>query len=149
MNDKDIKTLVNKVFAQKGMAKIKTNEFAQQFSSGSKYHLFYLTIFSLVLFEALFNILYEERINCHLVNSAITEDRLLNWNRINASICFNYLQQQFYLVKPTMKTLSVGKNDSAILKLLRVLFNTAQGAIGDAKYLEDEALKEIADVMEY
>ena len=48
-----------------------------------------------------------------------------------------------------MKTLAVGKNDSAILKLLRVLFNTAQGNIGDAKYLEDEALKEIADVMEY
>ena len=91
MNDKDIKTLVNKVFAQKGMAKIKSNEFAQQFSNGSKYHLFPLTIRIIVLFEALFNILYEERINCHLVNSAITEDRLLNWNRINASICFNYL----------------------------------------------------------
>ena len=48
-----------------------------------------------------------------------------------------------------MSTLAKGKNDSAILKLLRVLFNTAQGNIGDAKYLEDEALREIADVMEY
>ena len=48
-----------------------------------------------------------------------------------------------------MKTLAAGKNSSAIIKLLRVLFNTAQGNIGDAKFLEDSALKEIADVMEY
>ena len=48
-----------------------------------------------------------------------------------------------------MKTLAKGKNQSAILKLLKVLLNTSQGQIGDAKYLEDEALKEIADVMEY
>ena len=90
MNDKDIKTLVNKVFAQKGLPKIKSNEFAPAFANGSKYTTLPLTL-CIVLFEALFNILYEERINCHLVKSEIVEDRLLNWNRINASICFNYL----------------------------------------------------------
>ena len=62
-------------------------------------------------------------------------------------ICFNYLQQQFYLVSPTMKTLAAGKNSTAIIKLLKVLLNTCQGNIGDAKFLEDEALMEIADVM--
>jgi hypothetical protein len=37
-----------------------------------------------ILFQALFNILYEERIDCKLVKSAVENDRLLNWNRINA-----------------------------------------------------------------
>ena len=44
------------------------------------------------LFQALFNILYEENVNCRLVKSTIVEDKVLNWNRINATICFNYLQ---------------------------------------------------------
>ena len=64
-------------------------------------------------------------------------------------ICFNYLQQQFYLVSPTMKTLAAGKNSTAIIKLLKVLLNTCQGNIGDAKFLDDESLREIADVMNY
>ena len=97
----------------------------------------------------MFNILYEEKVNCRLVKSNLVEDRVLNWNRINAMICFNYLQQQFYLVSPTMKTLAAGKNSTAIIKLLKVLLNTCQGNIGDAKFLEDESLREIADVMNY
>jgi hypothetical protein len=48
-----------------------------------------------------------------------------------------------------MKTLAQGKNSNAIIKLLRVLLNTAQGNIGDASHLEDSALKEIADVIEF
>ena len=97
----------------------------------------------------MFNILYEEKVNCRLVKSNLVEDRVLNWNRINAMICFNYLQQQFYLVSPTMKTLAAGKNSTAIIKLLKVLLNTCQGNIGDAKFLDDESLREIADVMNY
>ena len=50
---------------------------------------------------------------------------MLNWNRINAVICFNYLQQEFYLVSPTMKTLSQGKSQKTILKLLRVMISTS------------------------
>lgn len=61
----------------KGLAKV-TN-FAAEFSDG-------------ILFQALFNILYEEKIDCKLGKSALVEDRILNWNRINATICFNYLQ---------------------------------------------------------
>ena len=77
------------------------------------------------LFQTLFNILYEENIDCRLVKSVLFDEKLLNWNRINAQICFNYLQQEFYLVKPTMRTLAQGKNVKAILKLLRVLINTS------------------------
>ena len=98
----------------------------------------------LVLFQALFNILYEERINCQLKQSALASDRELNWNRINATICFNYLQQQFYLVTPTMKTLAKGSNNTAILKLLRILIQSTQGNYGD-QYLDDEVVREIAE----
>lgn len=40
-----------------------------------------------------------------------------------ATICFNYLQQQFYLVSPSMKALAKGKNEEVVLKLLKNLIN--------------------------
>ena len=98
------------------------------------------------LFQTLFNILYNESINCRIVKSALVDDRLLNWNRLNAQICFNYLQQEFYLVKPTMRTLATGKNQQAILKLLRILINTSQSNFGDLN-LDDECIQDIADVI--
>ena len=72
---------------------------------------------------------------------------MLNWNRINAKICFNYLQQDFYLVGPTIKTLATGKNSTAILKLLRVLISNCQGNYGDNN-MDDEYIRDIADVVE-
>ena len=64
---------------------------------------------------------------------------MLNWNKINgiisnlnnflASICFNYLQQQFYLVTPSMKALAKGNNEEVIIKLLKNLINTTQGVL--------------------
>ena len=75
------------------------------------------------------------------------EDKVLNWNRINATICFNYLQQSFYLVTPTMKSLAKGTNKTAITKLLRVLIQTSQGIHGD-EGLDDEVIRDIADVIE-
>ena len=98
------------------------------------------------LFQALFNILYEENINCRLSTSTLVDDKMLNWNRINAQICFNYLQQEFYLVKPTMRTLAQGKSQKAILKLLRILINTSQSNFGDLN-LDDECIRDIADVI--
>ena len=46
---------------------------------------------------------------------------------ISAQICFNYLQQQFYLVTPSMKALAKGKNEEVILKLLKNLVGATQG----------------------
>jgi hypothetical protein len=37
----------------------------------------------IVRFQELFNILYDERIDCKLIRSNLLEDRMLNWNRIN------------------------------------------------------------------
>lgn len=44
-----------------------------------------------------------------------------------AQICFNYLQQQFYLVTPSMKALAKGKNEEVVLKLLKNLVGATQG----------------------
>ena len=103
-------------------------------------HLIFLKS-HIVRFQDLFNAMYDEKIDCKLKPSALVEDRLLNWNRINcksiplkhinlivriivATICFNYLQQRFYLVEPTMKSLAKGNNSDAVFKLIRVLINT-------------------------
>jgi hypothetical protein len=48
-----------------------------------------------------------------------------------------------------MRTLAKGKNETAIVKLIKVLLNVSQKNIGDAKFLEDSALKEIAHVMDF
>ena len=96
----------------------------------------------------MFNILYEENVNCHLSKSVILEDKMLNWNRINATICFNYLQQAFYLVKPTMKSLAQGKSSTAIVKLLRVLIQVSQGIHG-CDELDEEQIKDVVDTVNY
>ena len=85
MEDTQVKKLVNKIFAMKGMPKV-TN-FAAEFADGGKYpriQLINILNVCAALFQALFNILYEENINCRLSTSTLVDDRMLNWNRINA-----------------------------------------------------------------
>ena len=52
------------------------------------------------LFLELFNILYDEKVDCKLEgcqngpnHKTPYEIKVLNWNKINAAICFNYFQQ--------------------------------------------------------
>ena len=111
MDKEELKKFVNKIFVKKGYPPVK--KFASEFADG-------------ILFQLLFNLLYDEKINCNLKPSALVEDRLLNWNRINSMICFNYMQQRFYLVEPTVKTLAKGTNSDAIFKLIKVLINMQQ-----------------------
>jgi len=59
---------VNKIFAKKGYPPVK--KFGAEFADG-------------ILFERLFNAVYDEKINCRLTPSNLVEDRLLNWNKIN------------------------------------------------------------------
>ena len=77
MDKQELRKFVNKIFAKKGYAPVK--KFGAEFADG-------------ILFERLFNAVYDEKINCGLRTSALVEDRLLNWNKINQAICFNYLQ---------------------------------------------------------
>ena len=68
MDEEDLRKFVNKIFAKRGQPPVK--KFAPEFADG-------------ILFERLFNLMYDEKINCRLTPSAIFEDRLLNWSRIN------------------------------------------------------------------
>lgn len=101
----------------------------------------------IVLFEKLFNILYDERFDCKLVKSTLVDQKMQNWNKINAQICFNYLQQQFYLVAPTMRALAKGNNTEVTESIIKHLINSTQGCQFET-FLDDEAIKDIADVVQ-
>lgn len=81
----DIKGLVNQIFARKGSDPVKN--FPKEFADGSKSKLntFWHSFIDIcvVRFQELFNILFDEKIDCKLVKSALVEDRMLNWNRLN------------------------------------------------------------------
>lgn len=91
----DIKKLVNQIFSRRGAPEVKN--FPKEFADGSKLlnHTSCRKKFAklesesneiLVRFQELFNILYDERIDCKLVRSNLLEDRMLNWNRINGKL---------------------------------------------------------------
>lgn len=77
MNREELRVFVNKILAKKNIAPVK--KFAEEFSDG-------------IMYQHVFNALFDENINCQLKSSALVEERLLNWNRINSLICFNFLQ---------------------------------------------------------
>ena len=91
--------------------------------------------------------MFDEKIDCKLKPSALVEDRILNWSRINQMICFNYLQQRFYLVEPTMKALAKGTNSDSIFKLLKVMINTQQQIYAEATK-DTSAIHDICDEIE-
>ena len=140
MDKDELKKVVNKIFAKAGLPKI--NKFGADFADG-------------ILFERLFNIVYDEKINCNLTPSAVFEVRLNNWSRINRKfyksnhhsevICFNYLQQRFYLVEPTMRTLAKGNSADCIFKLLKVLLSTQQGDFESVVQSDTSPVRDIAD----
>ena len=53
-------------------------------------------IMILVRFQELFNILFDEKVDCKLVKSALVEDRMLNWNRINGNFSLFLLRFIYY-----------------------------------------------------
>lgn len=114
------------------------------------------------MFLKVFNAMFDEKIDCHLKASNLAEERLLNWNRINRKspilvsfthslcleiICFNYLQQRFYLVEPTMKSLAKGTSSEAIYKLLKVVIQTQQQIFHEANK-NTAGIEDIADKLE-
>ena len=76
MDKSELKSFVNKILAKRGFPPVKN--FASEFADG-------------IVFQNVFNIMFDEQIDCKLNPSALEADRLLNWSRINATICFNYL----------------------------------------------------------
>ena len=133
MDQQALGKFVNKIFQKNGYPPVR--HFGKEFADGSR-------------FQLLFNLMYDEKIDCKLFPSALVEDRLLNWNRINSIICFNYLQQRFYLVKGTMKELAKGNSSEPILRLIKVLINTQQEDYQEAVQGDTGAIEDIADHLE-
>lgn len=129
MNKDELKGFVNKILAKKGHPPV--TKFASEFADG-------------IVYEKLFNSLFDEDINCRLKKSELVEDRLINWNKINTIICFNFMQQRFYLVQHTMKALAKGTSTDPIFKLLKVTIDTHQQMFAQA-LLNSEAIEDIAD----
>ena len=85
MDKEDLQKFVNQIFKRKGFPPVRN--FAKEFADG-------------ILFELLFNIMYDEKINCRLVPSAIIEDRILNWSKINCKsfqILFLLIKVSFHI----------------------------------------------------
>ena len=134
----DLRSLLNKIFALRGGWKVK--KLAEDFSDG-------------FLFQELFNILYDERVDCCLEgvrdepNSKIPyEQKVNNWNKINAGICFNYFQQQFFFVQGTMMTLAKGKNNVLMAQAVRELLVAMQGTHHNT-FDDDVDVRDIADLL--
>jgi hypothetical protein len=134
----DLRSLLNKIFALRGGWKVR--KLAEDFSDG-------------FLFQELFNILYDERIDCCLEgvrdepNPKIPyELKVNNWNKINAGICFNYFQQQFFFVQGTMMTLAKGKNNVLMAQAIRELLVAMQGTHHNT-FEDDVDVRDIADLL--
>ena len=100
-----------------------------------------------VQFLQLFNYLFNERMNFKMSNEANVDARVSNWNKINASICFNFLQQRFILISSTMHALAAAKPGAAT-KVVSYLIDSVDGS-QFSDWLDDESLKEIGDVMNW
>ena len=107
--------------------------------------VFVLSIAYIVLFLALFNYLFDEKVDLKLTASDILTTKLQNWNRINAVICFNFLQQQFILIASTMNALATGKKGAAC-KAVSCLLECTRGTQYELT-LDDECLKDIGEVL--
>jgi len=98
----DIKKFVNDILAKKGIPSVKN--FAKEFSDGSKIKQYHYNIF-IVLFQALFNILYDEKIDCKLEKSTLVETKMLNWNKINGIFIGNIMIFSFDLFQLSTVTI--------------------------------------------
>ena len=72
MNKEELKKFVNQIFKTNGDLPI-TGKFAAEFADGIK-------------FQRLFNLIYDEKIDCRLSPSADPNMRILNWNKINRKL---------------------------------------------------------------
>ena len=107
----------------------------------------YHNFLGLVLFVRLFNTLFDETYDLKLSTAESVDAKTSNWNKINAVICFNYLQQQFILIGSTMKALAQGKKHAAP-KAIMCLLECTMGTQFEA-YLDASTLKEIGTVMQF
>ena len=105
--------------------------------------VYFLT--TLVLFQALFNYLFDAKVDLKLQSGESIQLRMQNWNKINASICFNYLQQQFILIGSTMQALSKADKGAAF-KVICCLLECTRGTQFDIT-ADERCLKDIGYIL--
>ena len=126
-----LKEFINEIFESNGRTKVK--KFAKEFSDGKR-------------FLDLFNLLFDESVKLPFAANNNVEDKLQNWNKLNAVVCFNYLQQDFYMGASTMTSLAKGESADTLFHILRLLLNSSQYNFQDA--IVDEADQaDISDVL--
>ncbi len=129
--NKGLKKFINDIFESNGYPRVK--KFAKEFSNAK-------------LFLVLFNLLFDESLSLPFASDSSVESKLQNWNKVNAMICFNYLQQDFYFGASTMSTLAKAESPDTLCHVLRLLLNSSQVHYEDA--IVDEADKaDISDVL--
>ena len=126
-----LKKFINDIYEQNNRTRVK--KFAKEFTDGLR-------------FLDLFNLLFDESVKIPFSNDTTFESKLQNWNKINALVCFNYLQQDFYLGASTMTTLAKGESADTLFHIIRLLLNSSQVNYDDA--IVDEAEQaDISDVL--
>ena len=94
----------------------------------------------------LFNLLFDENVKIPFSSNTTVEDKLQNWNKINATIWFNFLQQDFYLGAATMIALAKSESADTLFHILRLLINSSQ--VNFEEEIVDEAEQaDISDVL--
>ena len=130
-DNKSFKNFINDIFESNGRTRVK--KFAKEFADGKR-------------FVDLFNLIFDENMKVPFSADITTEDKIQNWNKINAMICFNYLQQDFYFGAATMTTLAKGESSDTLFHILRLLINSSQVNFEDE--IVDEAERaDISDVL--
>ena len=117
-NWKPLKGFINEIFEKNGYDRVR--KFGKEFSDGSK------RFSPTGLFLLLFNLLFDEKVTFPFNDGQDVESKVMNWNKINALICFNYLQQAFYLGASTMRTLSAGSSTNTLFHIIKLLINESQ-----------------------
>ena len=135
--------IVNQIFTSNGFPKC--NNLNTDWANGGKFFEFLIYAKYVVLYVQLFNTLFDETYDLKLSTAESVDAKTSNWNKINAVICFNYLQQQFILIGSTMKALAQGKKHAAP-KAILCLLECTMGTQFEA-YLDSSTLKEIGTVM--
>ena len=97
-------------------------------------------------FLLLFNLLFDEKMSLPFTDSPDPSAKIMNWNKINAMICFNYLQQAFYLGASTMKVLSQGSSANTLFHIIKLLISESQYNFDEEVVKEAEAA-DISTVM--
>lgn len=111
------------------------NNFAAEFADGCKIEKFY-------------NILFNDHNDSGLKPSKDFHERVANWQKLNRDLFERDLKNRVYLDEESIQEISIGEDETHIMKLLGVLIGFIQGtADGYATMGEENELGDISGTM--